>query len=189
MYCHTLLLLIILAKRHDKNTLKVWEGYLYWFSSYSIFRIKGAFFRGKNSQHLVQTYQVLAKIDLKIQYFDVQNWITWEPIKISFSNFQGIFVISLGQNHEEEKVVAVQLTKPRPLFWSGYYSQRWCLNECNFNFFWEIVFTCSNKFQGLSEKGCNIFLPLILTYLEIFHITFLSTYRVFHNGLNKIKWL
>ena len=99
-------------------------------------------FWGKNSQHLVQMYQVLAKIDLKIQYFDVQNWITQEPIKISFSNFQVIFVMTLGQNDEEQQGVAVQPTKPCPSFWSRYFSWRLCRNECNFQNFSKIGFAC-----------------------------------------------
>ena len=141
LYCHTVLHLIILAW-HDKNTLKVWEGYLYWFSSYLILYVKGAFFRSKFRQHLVQTYQVLSKIDLKIQYFDVQNWITWELIETSFSNFQVIFVTTMGQYNEEKKGMAAQLSMPRPHFWGWYLSWISGHNECNFQIFLKNFFAC-----------------------------------------------
>ena len=156
------------AHKFFVNTLKVWERYLYWFSSYSILYVKVLNIWVNLSQHLIRLYS-------KKGTFGTKNWRTWELIKKSFSNFQGIFVMSLGQNVEKKKGVAVQLTKPRPLFWSGYYSQRWCRNEYNFQIFSKTIFACCNKWQGLSEKGCNIFLPQISSDLEIFHFTFLSS--------------
>ena len=104
----------------------------------------------------------------------IDCYITWEPIKLSFSKFECMIGTSLLKIGEKKMGVAPKLTLPRPPIYGRCPFQRLSSNAHSDQLFSKNFFACLYTYLGLSKMAWIIFQSQILTDLEIFHFSFLS---------------